>query len=446
MSSEWTSLTIGDLVRTNEATVQTGPFGSQLHSHDYVASGTAVIPTEAIGRGRILDVEVPQVGPEKAAELSRHRLVRGDILFARRGAQATGLSAIVDHRHEGALCGTGALLLRLSSERVEPRFLAWHLASEQSFSWLRTHAVGAVMPNLNTDIVKTIPLLLPAIDEQKRLARFLDNIDDRIALLRETNATLEAIAQSLFKSWFVDFDPVRAKSQGLAPAGMDEATAALFPDGFEESPTGSIPRGWKLAALYDAATYINGAAYKAFQPNADRLGLPIIKIAELKNGVTSQTAFSAVAMPEKYLIQTGDILFSWSGNPDTSIDSFVWAYEPAWLNQHIFRVLPREPIERAFVLAMLKNLRPVFAELARNKQTTGLGHVTVADMKRHFVVRPTEDVLSAFSDVAGPIQSNILSNEQRTHVLATLRDTLLPRLISGQLRLPEAIAEAEEAL
>ena len=109
MSSEWASLTIGDLVRQGEATVQTGPFGSQLHSHDYVERGTSVIPTEAIGRGRILDIAVPQVDSIKATELSRHRLQRGDILFARRGAQATGLSAIVDSRFEGALCGTGAL-------------------------------------------------------------------------------------------------------------------------------------------------------------------------------------------------------------------------------------------------------------------------------------------------------------------------------------------------
>ena len=249
MSSDWAALTVGDLVRQGEATIQTGPFGSQLHSQDYVAVGTPVIPTEAIGRGRILDIDVPKVDSSKAAELSRHRLRRGDILFARRGAQATGLSAIVDERYEDALCGTGALLLRTQSPRVDPDYLAMFLSSDTSYRWLRAHAVGAVMPNLNTDIIKALPLVLPSIEEQRALAEFFGALDGRIALLRETNATLEAIAQALFKSWFVDFDPVHAKQQGLTPAGMDEATAALFPVSFQESALGLVPKGWRPGVL-----------------------------------------------------------------------------------------------------------------------------------------------------------------------------------------------------
>ena len=150
-------------------------------------------------------------------------------------------------------------------------------------------------------------------------------------------------------------------------------------------------------------------------------------------------------MPEKYLIETGDILFSWSGNPDTSIDTFVWQHDPALLNQHIFRVLPHETIERSFVLQMLRNLKPVFAELARNKQTTGLGHVTVADLKRLHVVNPPRSVIEQFNSLAEPIHQMIFGNEQQAQTLTQLRDTLLPRLISGQLRLPAAEALVEEA-
>ncbi len=294
------------------------------------------------------------------------------------------------------------------------------------------------MPNLNTGILSAVPVFLPPLKIQLEIAAMLGALDDRITLLRETNATLEAIAQALFKSWFVDFDPVRAKMEGRAPEGMDEATAALFPDAFEESELGLVPRGWCPFSVYDLATYINGAAYKAFEPNLERRGLPIIKIAELKSGVTAQTAYSDVAMPEKYRIQTGDILFSWSGNPDTSIDTFVWTYDQAWLNQHIFRVLPHAAKERSFLLRTLKHLRPVFAELARNKQTTGLGHVTVADMKRLQVIKPDMTVLDHFDNVVSPIHDAIFDNEQQAQTLATLRDTLLPRLISGALRLPEA--------
>ena len=271
----------------------------------------------------------------------------------------------------------------------------------------------------------------------------IGSLDDRITLLRETNATLEAIAQALFKSWFVDFDPVRAKAEGLEPEGMDAATAVFFPDSFEESELGLVPIGWATQPIYGMASYINGAAYKAFEPNAERRGLPIIKIAELKAGVTSKTAFSDVVMPEKYLIKTRDILFSWSGNPDTSIDTFVWGHDPALLNQHIFRVLPNIPTERSFVLQTLKNLKPVFAELARNKQTTGLGHVTVADLKRLHVVNPPEAVIEQFNNCVETIHQMNFGNEQQAKTLTQLRDTLLPRLISGQLRLPEAEAQIE---
>lgn len=305
---------------------------------------------------------------------------------------------------------------------------------------------GSGQPLINQATLNSIEVTVPGPSSQKLIGGFISALDDRITLLRETNATLEAIAQALFKSWFVDFDPVRAKAEGRTPEGMDAATAALFPDSFEESELGLVPKGWLTRPIYDMATYINGAAYKTFAPNVERRGLPIIKIAELKAGISAQTAFSEASMPDKYLIETGDILFSWSGNPDTSIDTFVWQHAPALLNQHIFRVLPHENCERSFVLQMLRNLKPVFAELARNKQTTGLGHVTVSDMKRLQVVYPPKLVIEQFNILAVPIHEMMFGNEQQAQTLTQLRDTLLPRLISGQLRLPEAEALIEVAV
>lgn len=343
--------------------------------------------------------------------------------------------------------GQNLVVLRASGERVRPDFLRWLLKGPEWWAQVSKFInVGAVFDSLRCRDIPNFELMIPPLVEQAEIARVLGAIDNRITLLRETNATLEAIAQALFKSWFVDFDPVHAKAEGRQPEGMDATTAALFPDSFEESELGLVPKGWMTRPIYDMATYINGAAYKAFEPNAERRGLPIIKIAELKAGISAQTAFSDVAMPDKYLIETGDILFSWSGNPDTSIDTFVWQHAPALLNQHIFRVLPHEAVERSFVLQMLRNLKPVFAELARNKQTTGLGHVTVADLKRLHVIHPPQSVIEQFNILAVPIHQKIFGNEQQAQALTQLRDTLLPRLISGQLRLPEAEALVAEAV
>jgi type I restriction enzyme S subunit len=243
----------------------------------------------------------------------------------------------------------------------------------------------------------------------------------------------------------VDFDPIRAKAEGRDP-GLPKPLADLFPDSFEDSELGEIPKGWCTSSVYDLATYINGAAYRAFEPNEERRGLPIITIAELKAGVTAQTRFSDVDMPHKYRIDTGDILFSWSGNPDTSIDIFVWTHGPAWLNQHIFRVVPSSGHERAFVLMTLRSLRSGFAEIARNKQTTGLGHVTSADLRRLLVVRPPGSVLRAWNTLVESALSRSFGLDSESNTLATLRDTLLPKLISGELRLKDVECFIERAV
>ncbi len=292
---------------------------------------------------------------------------------------------------------------------------------------------GSAIPSTSRDEFYKLQVLVPPLSEQREMSAVLTAFDDKISLLREANVTLEAIAQALFKSWFVDFDPVRAKAEGREPEGVPPEIAELFPSEFEDSELGEIPQGWKTKPVYDLAEYINGAAYKAFSPNGEERGLPIIKIAELKAGITSQTAYSDVSMPEKYLLETGDILLSWSGNPDTSIGTFIWHHGRAWLNQHIFRVVIQQAAERPFVLQTLKHLRPVFAELARNKQTTGLGHFTVADMKRLLVVQPNSPVLVAFGEMVTPIHARIFENEQQAITLTSLRDSLLPKLMAGNI-------------
>ncbi|MEI6258743.1 MAG: restriction endonuclease subunit S [Deltaproteobacteria bacterium] len=320
-----------------------------------------------------------------------------------------------------------------------------YYALRQAVTGMKQLAHGGVFDTITRDTFKIIDVRIPPLHEQRAIAHLLGSLDDRIALLRDTNTTLEAIAQAMFKSWFVDFDPVHAKQEGRDPEGMDADTAALFPDSFEESELGLVPKGWNFSAVYDLAQYINGAAYRAFEPNSEGRGLPIIKIAELKAGVTSQTGFSDIKMPLKYKINTRDILFSWSGNPDTSLDTFVWPYGEAWLNQHIFRVVPSTDEKRSFVLLTLKYLKPVFAEIARNKQTTGLGHVTVSDLKRLRVVHPQNLLLQRWNELVDPLVERAFIVAQQAQTLATIRDTLLPRLISGQLRLPNAEEIIEEA-
>lgn len=408
---------------------------------DFGHVGVPFVTAKSLADGRIDIAGAPRLAFDKAKKLKYGFVRPNDVLLSHNAT--IGRVAVVPDFEGEMLVGTSLTYYRLDQTKLIPVYLAAFFSSVDFQNQLRAVMSLSTRNQVPITAQRKLSVVIPPIENQRYIADTLGTLNNRISMLRETNATLEAIVQTLFKSWFVDFDPVHAKASGLGPEGMDAATAGLFPNSFEESELGLVPRGWATRPVYDMASYINGAAYKAFEPNTERRGLPIIKIAELKAGVTSQTAFSEVVMPDKYLIETGDILFSWSGNPDTSIDTFVWGHAPALLNQHIFRVLPHIPSERSFVLQTLRNLKPVFSELARNKQTTGLGHVTVADLKRIHVVNPPKPVIEQFNDFAETIHQMIFGNEQQAQSLTQLRDTLLPRLISGQLRLSEAKVQVE---
>ncbi|MEZ4221378.1 MAG: restriction endonuclease subunit S [Polyangiaceae bacterium] len=425
----WRRIPFGDI-----ATVRSG---YAFKSSQWQQSGVPVVKIGNVKAGR-LDMEGCSYVSSADAETSRFLLSRGDILVGLTGY--VGDSAVV--RDEAPLVLNQRVGLVKPRAGIESRFVYYVLSDPEFRAAIERASHGSAQANVSPGSIEKIPVLLPSVDDQRAIAHILGTLDDKIELNRRMNETLEAMARALFKSWFVDFDPVRAKAEGQTPPGMDPATAALFPGEFQDSELGEIPKGWTSLPLYDAATYVNGAAYRAFQPNGDRRGLPIIKIAELKAGVTEQTKYSDVQMPEKYRLKTGDILFSWSGNPDTSIDTFVWSHGPAWLNQHIFRVDPHQPEERTFALATLKYLRPVFAEIARNKQTTGLGHVTAGDMKRLLIVKPDERILKAWNANANPLFDAVFRNTLEAQTLAKTRDTLLPRLLSGEL----SVAEAEPAV
>src|SRR5713101_6003857 len=168
MADEWRATTIGELCDAGVAELQTGPFGTQLHAHDYVEDGVPVVPTEAI-RNRRIDLSVlPKISPSKAEELARHRLEPGDILFARRGVQATGHIGCVREAETGFLCGTGAIRLRVRKHdsSVSPDFLSHDLANPASVEWFKFRAIGATMPNLNEGIIRSFPLQIPPLGEQ----------------------------------------------------------------------------------------------------------------------------------------------------------------------------------------------------------------------------------------------------------------------------------------
>ncbi|MBK9684606.1 MAG: restriction endonuclease subunit S [Betaproteobacteria bacterium] len=270
-----------------------------------------------------------------------------------------------------------------------------------------------------------------------------------MALLRETNATLEAIAQALFKSWFVDFDPVRAKQQGLAPAGMDEATAALFPDSFEESALGLVPKGWSVQPVGNAVECVGGATPDTKDPSywspeehawttpKDLSGLPAPVLLSTERRLSTK----GLAKIGSGLLPVGTLVMS-SRAP---IGYLAITQVPVAINQGYIAMLPGSLLPPLYMLFWCQqNMEGIKARAN--------GSTFMEISKKAFrpipALVPSSPVIDAFLAVASPLFSRLVSNEQQTQTLATLRDTLLPRLISGQLRLPlaqEAIAEAPYA-
>ncbi|WP_437621518.1 restriction endonuclease subunit S [Sorangium sp. So ce1151] len=400
-------------------------------------NGVPIVRVDNIRDGRMYVDNALRVRPEIEAKHARTRLRGGEVLLTVVGANF-GQSAVVPKALAGWNVARAVAVLPVRAD-VSPNWLAFCLRHPSLQQIMNAWANTTAQPTLNLKEVALLPIPLPPRRERDGITEILCAIDDKIEINQRIERTLEAMARALFKSWFVDFDPVRAKTEGRQPSGMDSATADLFPESLKDSDSmGNIPQSWSVRSVYDCATYVNGAAYRDFDFSANRSGLPIVKIAELKTGVTGQTKFTCLNPGERYKIVTGDILFSWSGNPDTSIDVFLWTGGDAWLNQHIFKVVTLNRRQRVFVFFLLRWLRPVFAEIARNKQTTGLGHVTAQDMKRLLVPMPTDAVLAAFEQQAGTWLDAMLFYSLQSATLAGIRDTLLPQLISGELRLKDA--------
>lgn len=329
--------------------------------------------------------------------------------------------------------------LRGKRNFLDSTYLMYWLQSENATEQLKARATGTTVLGIKQSELRKVQITVPPYDYQVEVASILKALDDRITLLHETNKTLEFIAQAIFKSWFVDFDPVRAKMEGRQPEGMDEDTAALFPDSFEESALGLVPKGWGICGLDQIATYLNGLALQKFPPTGLN-DLPVIKIAQLRKGDTQGADLASGSIKPEYIIKDGDVLFSWSG----SLEVEIWCGGNGALNQHLFKV-SSERYPKWFYYLWTRHHLEHFRQIAASKATT-MGHIQRAHLTNAMVLVPTAELINTADELLSPLITIQIENGLRIKNLVSIRDTLLPRLISGQLRLPEAQEKIEAAL
>ncbi|MFO0696016.1 MAG: restriction endonuclease subunit S [Polyangiales bacterium] len=314
---------------------------------------------------------------------------------------------------------------------VDPRYAFYVIRSQNTRRYFSSYGYGTGIQNLNQDILAKVPFWRPSLPEQHAIASILGALDDKIELNRRMNETLEAMARAIFKSWFVDFEPVRAKMEGRRPMGMDADTAALFPSRMVQSEMGEVPEGWVVRPLDDVATFLNGLALQKYPPRSDDT-LPVIKIAEMKNGITAKTDRADAGIPAQYVIRDGDVLFSWSG----SLTVVVWSGGLGALNQHLFKVSSSE-YPKWFYLGWVQHHLPEFQAIAADKATT-MGHIQRHHLTRAKVVCPEPSLMNRASATLGPLVDLRVSRDLESAWLARMRDELLPRLLSGELRVRDA--------
>ena len=421
---EWKEYKLGDI-----ASVQTGPFGSQLHNKDYVKIGTPIVTVEHLGSRMFATQNLPRVSDADKARLEKYTLEEGDIVFSRVGS--VDRCSFVSAKEAGWLFSGRCLRVRCN-ERIHPLFLYYYLQQEEVKQSIINIAVGATMPSINTKLLSEIQIVAPSKTNQKLIASTLSTLDDKIEcnrrindnfaisflllicfvlwLLRRINDNLQHQANALFKSWFVDFEPFRNGE-------------------FAEAEMGMIPKGWQVVSLISIAKYLNGLAMQNFRPEENDKGLPVLKIKELGQGMSDSSSDRCSSdIAKQYIVNDGDVIFSWSGT--LLVD--LWCGGQCGLNQHLFKVTSSY-YPKWFYYMWTKQHLNNFIQIAKDKAVT-MGHIKRGHLEEAKVLVPTETAMNAMTAIMQPIIDEIIDSRIESRRLSQLRDALLPRLMSGELK------------
>ncbi|MBQ9578662.1 MAG: restriction endonuclease subunit S [Ottowia sp.] len=332
-------------------------------------------------------------------------------------------------------CNQACCALLVDSNKADFLFLYFQLLHIRSE--LKSLATGAAQQNLSGAVIKSLHLPFPPLPEQRAIAHILGTLDDKIELNRRQSETLQEIARALFKAWFVDFEPVRAKmsgrwQRGQTLPGLPAHLYDLFPDRLVETEHGEVPQGWEMRPLDSVAHYLNGLALQKFPAESDDEFLPVIKIAQLRAGNTNGADRASARIAPEYIVNDGDVLFSWSG----SLEVEVWNGGQGALNQHLFKVTSSEVPKWFYFFATRHHLTD-FRAIAAGKATT-MGHIQRKHLTQAHIAVAPEMVMKRLDAAIAPFFEQMIGVAQQSHTLAALRDTLLPQLLSGALRVPDA--------
>lgn len=384
--------------------------------------------TSDILNGRILHRNYTPVSgwPGQA----KKSIKKGDILFSEI-RPANGRYAFVDFDADDYVVSTKLMVIRAKPNEVTPRFLYHFLTSSQTTEWLQhlAESRSGTFPQITFDQVADLKLVVPSPDQQVRIAGLFDLLDEKIEQNHRTKQALERLARAIFHAWFVNFDPVKAKAADATSfPSMSQGVFDTLPTRFIGSEIGPVPEGWAVKSLSSIATFLNGLALQKYPPRGDGNDLPVIKIAELRKGSTAGADWANGDVAEQYVIQDRDLLFSWSG----TLEAEFWFGGKGALNQHLFKVTSSH-FPSWFCLLWIRQHLPSFRQIASSKATT-MGHIKREHLQEAKVVVPPAAVLQEAEAIIGPLFDMHAALQIESRKLSGMRDYLLPKLLSGEVR------------
>jgi len=398
------------------------------------------LDTGSITENQISKIQHLVIGRDKIPSRARRKVQPGDIVYS---------TVRPSHKHfgllkqppENCIVSTGFVVIKGKNGVAQTDYVYWFLNQDRIIRHLQTiaeHSTSAY-PSIRPDDIRALRIYLPPLTEQRAIAHVLGTLDDKIELNRRMNKTLEDMAQALFKSWFVDFEPVRAKMEGR-DTGLPKHISDLFPDRLVESKLGLIPEGWEVKPLDAIAQFQNGLALQKYRPEKGEAKLPVVKIAQLRTGKADSKEWAKAAIKPEYILNNGDVCFSWS----RSLLVHIWCGGPAALNQHLFKVTSNMFPKWFFMHCVLIHLKS-FQQIAQSKATT-MGHIKRQHLNDALCAVPPDNVINAVTSIFDVLFKRRVIDEVYSRTLVALRDTLLPMLISGKIRLHDGVSKRIEPL
>ena len=405
---EWKHYKMDELIEE----ISMGPFGSDVKKEFYVDNGVPILNGSNLQGFKLQEDSFGYLTKEKADSLKKCNAHRGDIIVTHRGTLGQIVYVPVNSKYDRYVISQSQFRFRCKADLVDVQYLVYYFHTREGQYKILANASQVGVPALAraTSTFRLIDIKLPPLATQRRIASFLSSLDRKIELNNKINADLEEMAQAIFKNWFVDFEP--------------------FKDGkFVDSELGMIPEGWKVGSPYEYVKVVYGAPYKSAKFNDNGEGLPLIRIRDLKD--CNPQFYTPEILPQTEYVNKGDIV----AGMDAEFVPHIWKGNTGLLNQRVCKLMPQQTsISNLFVLYLMK---PELEFVQSYKTGTTVSHLGKADIDKFVVVLPPLKVVEECSKILDSILQRIKNISAESRTLSLLRDTLLPRLMSGELEVPE---------